>query len=184
MYQDTMLTEDKQIHVRLPKELFTKLKVKCAYEGISIQDYIITLVAESMGQKPAGKASILIVEDEAIVRESLRDSLKEDHDVTTAETGEEALELIKKQDFDILVVDVRLPDRSGLQVVKEVKETKPYVRSIVITAFPSVELAVEAMKQGAVDYLIKPVRADDLEKLIWQILLRRKTTKEAGEQNG
>jgi len=185
MYQDTGVAMDvdvegKQLHVRLPKELFTKLKVKCAYEGTSIQDYVVALIAESMGENPVGKGSILIIDDETILRESLRDSLKDTHNVTTAETGQEALGLIRKQDFDILIVDVRLPDKTGLQVLKEVKETKPYIRSIVITAYPSVELAVEAMKQGAVDYLIKPVRVDDLQKIIWETLRNIKKAKGAG----
>ena len=118
--------------------------------------------------------TVLIVDDEAIVRESLKDWLKDTYQVTTAETGEEALELMEKQDFDILIVDVRLPGKSGIQVLREVKEVKPHIKSIVITAYPSVELAVEAMKLGAVDYLIKPVAPDDLEKLIRETLIKCK----------
>jgi DNA-binding NtrC family response regulator len=161
-----MDNEGKQLHIRIPKELFTKLKVKCAYQGIPIQEYVIGLVAESMGEKAAGRASILIIDDEAVVRESLRDSLKDTHNITTAETGEQALELVKKQDFDVLIVDIRLPGKSGLDVVKEVRDINPYIKSIVITAFPSIELSVQAMKLGAVDFVVKPVRVDDLEKLI------------------
>jgi DNA-binding NtrC family response regulator len=165
--------DGKQLHIRIPEELFTKLKVKCAYKGISIQDYVIELITEKMGPKQTEKGSILIIDDEAVVRESLRDSLKDTHDVTTAETGEEALELVKKQDFDILIVDIRLPGKSGLEVVKEVSDINPYIRSIIITAYPSVELSVTAMKQGAVDFLVKPVRVDELEKLINENLLNK-----------
>ena len=172
-----MNIKNKQIHLRIPEEDYRKLKVKCAYEGTSMQDYIVKLISESMGEHPAKGGSLLIVEDEAIVRESLKDSLKDEHVVTTAENGEEALELIKKRDFDIMVVDVRLPGKSGIEVIREVKQEKPYIRSIVITAFPSVELAVEAMKQGAVDYLVKPIRVDDLEKLIWANMLTIRKTK-------
>jgi DNA-binding NtrC family response regulator len=168
-----MADEGKQLHIRIPKELFTRLKVKCAYKGIPIQEYVIELITDSMGKKPAGKGSILIIDDEAVIRESLRDSLKDTHNITTAETGEEALELVKKQDFDVLVVDVRLPGKSGLEVVKEVKDINPYIRSIVITAFPSIELSVQAMKLGAVDFMVKPVRADELEKLINENLLKK-----------
>jgi len=92
--------------------------------------------------------------------------------VATAETGEEALKLIEKQDFDILVIDVRLPRKSGLQVLSEAKEVKPDIKSIIITAYPTVELAVEAMKLGAVDYLIKPVVPEQLERLIWKTLAK------------
>lgn len=165
-----MVDEKRQLHLRIPTEEYRKLKVKCAYDGTSMQDYIAKLITESMGEHPAKGGSVLVVEDEAIVRESLKDSLKDTHAITTAETGEEALELIKKKDFDILVVDVRLPGKSGIEVIRDVKQTKPYIRSIVITAFPSVELAVEAMKQGAVDYLVKPIHIEDLENLIWENL--------------
>jgi len=168
-----MADEGKQLHIRIPKELFTRLKVKCAYKGIPIQEYVIELITDSMARKTAEKGSILIIDDEAVIRESLRDSLKDTHNITTAETGEEALELVKNQDFDVLIVDVRLPGKSGLDVVKEVKDINPYIRSIVITAFPSIELSVQAMKLGAVDFMVKPVRADDLEKLINENLLKK-----------
>jgi heterodisulfide reductase subunit A len=158
--------EAKQLHVRIPEPVFRKLKVKCIYEDTSMQEYIAKLIAQSLRESPTEESSVLIVDDEAIVRESLRDWLKDTYQVTTAETGEEALELIEKQDFDALILDVRLPGKSGIQVLKEVKEVKPHIKSVVITAYPSVDLAVEAMKLGAVDYLIKPVAPDDLERLI------------------
>jgi DNA-binding NtrC family response regulator len=163
--------EDKrQLHLRVPAEEYRKLKVKCAYDGTSMQDYIVSLIAGSLGEYPVKGGSILVVEDERILRESLEDALKDAHAVTTAGSGEEAIELVKKTRYDILIIDVRLPGISGIEVIKEVRLTRPYVRCIVITAFPSVELAVEAMKQGAVDYLVKPVRFDYLENLIWQNL--------------
>jgi len=165
----------KQIHIRIAEDLYKKLKVRCVYEDTSIQDYILKLIAESMGQHYGVEGSILIVEDEAIVRESLKDWLKDIYQVTTAETGEEALELIGKSNFDIMIVDVRLPEKSGLEVIKEVKEIKPHIKCIVITAYPSVELAVEAMKLGAVDYLVKPVAPERLEELVCETLLKCKT---------
>ena len=164
-----MIDEGKQLHVRVSKDLYTKLKVRCVYEGISIQEYLIRLLRESMGQTSVEGGSLLIVEDEAILRESLCDLLKDAHTVAMAGTADEALDLIRKQDFDILITDVRLPGKNGVELIKEVKEMKPYIKSIVITAYPSVELAVETMKQGAVDYLTKPVQVEDLERLIWQV---------------
>jgi YesN/AraC family two-component response regulator len=128
-----------------------------------------------MGQHYGVEGSILIVEDEAIVRESLKDWLKDIYQVATAETGEEALELIAKKNFDVLIMDVRLPEKSGLEVLKEVKEIRPHIKCIVITAYPSVELAVEAMKLGAVDYLVKPVDPGRLEELVCETLLKCKT---------
>ena len=116
---------------------------------------------------------VLIVDDEPIVRESIRDWLKDaGYEVYTAESGEEALCLVEKQDFSVIVIDVRLPGKTGIKVLTEVKQLKPQIKSIVITAYPSAELAAEARKQGAVDYLIKPVNPDDLEKLIQSTLLK------------
>jgi DNA-binding NtrC family response regulator len=115
--------------------------------------------------------TILVVDDEPIVRESIRDWLKDaGYKVLTAETGEEALKLLDKHDISILVIDVRLPGRTGISVLKDVKARKPKIKSIVITAYPSEELSDEAKKQGAVDYLVKPINPDDLEVLIRETL--------------
>jgi DNA-binding NtrC family response regulator len=175
------MEKQKQVHIRIPEKVYRKLKARCVYEDTSMQEYVAKLIAESIGEHPAEggpetqKNSILIVDDEAIVRESLKDWLKDAYEVATAETGEEALELLEKRDFDVLIVDVRLPGKNGIKVLREVKEVKPHIKSIVITAYPSVELAVEAMKVGAVDYLIKPVIPDDLERFIRQTLNMRKS---------
>jgi DNA-binding NtrC family response regulator len=116
---------------------------------------------------------ILIVDDEPIVRESIRDWLQEaGYPVATAESGEEALKMMETQDFSVLVLDVRLPGKTGINILKEIKTLKPDIKSIIITAYPSTELAVEAMKLGAVDYLIKPIAPDELEKLIRETLLK------------
>ena len=110
---------------------------------------------------------ILIVEDEAIMRESLRDWLTDaGYQVETAADGEEGLKMIEEQDFDLVLLDMRLPGKSGLQVLREAKAQKPQLKGIIITAYPSVETAVQAMKTGAIEYLPKPFELDDLDKLI------------------
>ncbi len=114
---------------------------------------------------------ILVVDDEPIVRESIRDWLKNaGYEVATAETGEEALEMMKKQDFGVVVLDVRLPGKTGLRVLREIKAVKPGIKSIIITAYPTEEFAEEAKLLGAVDYLVKPIAPDDLERLIRETL--------------
>jgi DNA-binding NtrC family response regulator len=114
---------------------------------------------------------ILVVDDEPIVRESIRDWLKNaGYEVATAETGEEALEMMKKQDFGVVVLDVRLPGKTGLRVLREIKAVKPEIKSIIITAYPTEEFAEEAKLLGAVDYLVKPIAPDDLERLIRETL--------------
>jgi len=115
--------------------------------------------------------SVLVVDDEPIVRESIRDWLTEaGYPVATAETGEEALELVATRDFSVLVVDLRLPGKTGIKVLEAVKAERPWIRTIVITAYPSAETVQEARRLGAVDYLLKPFAPDNLERLIDETL--------------
>ncbi len=117
---------------------------------------------------------ILIVDDEQIVRESLRDWLKDaGYQVTTAESGEEAIGIIEQGDIEIMILDIRLPGRSGISVLREVREKKPDIKTIIITAYPSSELTAEALGLGVKDYLIKPVAPDALEGLIREALDKR-----------
>ena len=115
----------------------------------------------------AKKRKILIVEDETVVRESVRDWLVEDgYDVEVAENGEEALKKIKEEDFGVIVLDLRLPGIDGLQVFEEAKELKPETKGVIITAYPSKETQEKAKRLGLLDYLPKPFKAEDLEKII------------------
>lgn len=128
-------------------------------------------VKQGKGKEVKEMKSVLIVEDETIMRESLRDWLKDEgYEVETAEEGEEALQRIGKEKFGIAVLDLRLPGRDGLEVLREAKAQDPKLEGIIITAYPSVETAVEAMKIGAVDYIVKPFTPDALEKSIREVL--------------
>jgi len=110
---------------------------------------------------------ILLVEDEAVVRESVRDWLLEDgYDVECVETGEEALDKIKKADYGVIVLDLRLPDIDGLQVFEHAKELTPETKGVIITAYPSKETQEKAKRLGLLDYLPKPFKVEDLEKII------------------
>ena len=130
-----------------------------------------TLVKQEKNKEVKEMKPILIVEDEAIVRESLRDWLKDGgYEVETAAEGEEALEKIEKKEFSVAVLDLRLPGKNGLEVLKEATVKDPKIKGIVITAYPSVETAVEAMKMGAVDYIVKPFAPDALERAIQEVL--------------
>ena len=114
---------------------------------------------------------ILIVEDEAVMRESLRDWLTDGgYQVETAEEGEGALKAIAEEDFGIALVDLKLPGKDGIEVLREAKKKSPGLKGIIITAYPSVQTAVEAVKVGAVDYLPKPLDLNQLEKLIRDML--------------
>ena len=113
------------------------------------------------------KRKILIVEDEAVVRDSVRDWLIEDgYDVECVATGEEALERITGGEFGVIVLDIRLPGIDGLQVFEQAKELKPETKGIIITAYPSKEAWDKAKRLGVLDFLPKPFRAPDLERII------------------
>ena len=110
------------------------------------------------------KESILVVEDEDIMRESLVDWFSsEDHKVNAASDGDNALQDIDLEDYDVMIVDLKLPGRDGLSVLSEVRVKNPKAKVIIITAYPSVDTAVEAMRRGAVDYLPKPFEMERLQ---------------------
>jgi ferredoxin--NADP+ reductase len=114
---------------------------------------------------------ILVVEDEAIMRESLRDWLADiGYKVETVEAGEEALQTITERDFGLLILDLRLPGEDGLEVLRKAREKRPQLKGVIITAYPSVETAVEAIRHGAIDYMPKPVDLNKLEGLIREAL--------------
>jgi DNA-binding NtrC family response regulator len=114
---------------------------------------------------------ILIVDDELIMRESLSGWLERDgHDIDTAASGEEALEKMRNTRFDILLLDIKMEGMSGLDVLKAVKENDPDVEVVMITAYGSISTAIEAMKNGAYDYLLKPFDPSELGVLIEKII--------------
>lgn len=113
------------------------------------------------------KKKILLVEDEMVLRESVRDWLQEDgYEVEVAEDGETALKKIKKEEYGVIVLDLRLPGIDGLQVYEEAKEIQPSTKGVIITAYPSRETREKAKRLGLLDYLPKPFKVEDLEKLI------------------
>jgi DNA-binding NtrC family response regulator len=115
-------------------------------------------------------AKILIVDDELIMRESLAGWLQRDgHLVETAPSGEEALEKLKDSHFDIMLVDIKMEGISGLDVLQQVKESDPDVAIVMITAYGSIPTAIQAMKNGAYDYMLKPFDPNELGVLIEKI---------------
>ena len=111
--------------------------------------------------------SVLVVDDEPIVRESLSDWLEDaGYAVSTARDGEEALSKIEEKDFSVVVLDIRLPGESGAAVLKKIKAQRPWIKAIIITAYPSEESINEFRTMGVKDILIKPLIPDELEKII------------------
>ena len=114
---------------------------------------------------------ILIVDDELIMRESLAGWLERDgHAVQTAPSGEDALEMLKETRFDIMLVDIKMEGISGLDVLRHMKENDPDVAVVMITAYGSIPTAIEAMKNGAYDYMLKPFDPNELGVLIEKII--------------
>lgn len=124
-------------------------------------------------------ASILIVDDELIIRESLSGWLKRDgHAVQTASGGEVALDMIIKSHFDIMLVDIKMEGISGLDVLKAVRETDSDTAVVMITAYGSISTAIDAMKNGATDYLLKPFDPNELGVIVEKIMGRQAEIRE------
>lgn len=101
------------------------------------------------------------------MRESLRDWLKDEgYEVETADESEEALQRIRERKFGVAVLDLRLLEKDRLEVSREATAQSPKLKGIIITAYPSMETALQAMKIGAVDYIVKPFTPDAVEKSI------------------
>lgn len=109
------------------------------------------------------KGNILIVDDEATARMSLAEILQlEGYRVTIAEDGEKALEVLDEDIFDVMVLDIKMPGIDGVEVLKRIGQTLPDFKVILLTAHGSLESAIEAVRQGAHDYLLKPASPGDI----------------------
>jgi DNA-binding NtrC family response regulator len=109
------------------------------------------------------EGSILVVDDESAIRENLELLLSDaNYKVTLAENGTEGLKKVESEFFDLILLDVMMPDKNGLEVLKEIHESSPETAIIMITAFGSIENAVSAIKAGAADYVTKPWDNDKL----------------------
>lgn len=114
---------------------------------------------------------VLVVDDELIVRESLAQLLaRRNFAPVPVETGEEALKLIEQNSFDLMLIDLKLPGIDGMDVLKKVKKQNPDTEVVIMTAFGSVDSAVEAMKEGAFDYVTKPFDPEEMIALLNKVV--------------
>ncbi len=119
--------------------------------------------------------SILIVDDEKNIRLTLSQALEVfDVDIETAASGEKALEKLNEKEFGLVLLDLRLPGMDGMEVLRRLREIRPDIRVIMITAHGTVESAVEAMKLGACDFLQKPFIPDEIRNLVSRVVDREK----------
>ncbi|MDZ7695771.1 MAG: sigma-54 dependent transcriptional regulator [Deltaproteobacteria bacterium] len=119
--------------------------------------------------------SILVVDDQKSMREFLEIMLnKEGYQVTTAEDGEAVSPLMEKDHFDLVITDIRMRDVNGIDVLKQVKALNQETTVILISAYATAEIAVEAMKEGAFDYIPKPFKVNDFKKIVADALKTKK----------
>ena len=121
------------------------------------------------------KARVLIVDDEPMLRRTMSDRMKF-WDCTTEEaaTGEEALEMLARKSFDLVLLDIKMPGISGLEVLATMRERKDMTDVVVLTAHASVEAAVEAVKNGAIDFLLKPADFELVKNTVTRVLDSRR----------
>jgi two-component system, NtrC family, response regulator AtoC len=116
------------------------------------------------------KQCILVVDDEEIVRESLASWLEEDgYEVDTAADGAIGLAKLQARTYAVLLVDLKMPGMDGLQMLAKAREIQQEVPVIIMTAYATVDTAVQAMKQGAYDYLVKPFEPEALSLMVGKL---------------
>jgi DNA-binding NtrC family response regulator len=114
---------------------------------------------------------ILVVDDDAIVIKSCRRILEaEGFEVTTAPSADEALEKIKNYEFDLLLMDVKMPKHDGIFLMREIKKNWPDIPIIVMSGYPTPETIADVLKLGATQFIPKPFRPDELTKVVRQVL--------------
>jgi len=130
-----------------------------------------------------GNARILVVDDDESIRKVLSAILQERrYAVDVAATGEEAIEKSKTNFYNLALVDIRLPDMEGTQLLTSMKSTTPRMIRIIITGYPSLKNAIEAVNRGADGYVLKPVNMDNLLTTVAEHLKKQQEAKKYSEQ--
>jgi DNA-binding NtrC family response regulator len=130
-----------------------------------------------------GKASILIVEDDAIIRETLSAILQEKgYKIDTAKNGQEAIQKSQTKFFNLALLDIKLPDMEGTHLLTTMHKNLPKMMKIMVTGYPSLKNAVEALNLGADAYVIKPVKPEKLLALIKEKLEEQREAEKMTEE--
>lgn len=133
-----------------------------------------------MRNKENAESKILIVDDDKIACAMLHEALeREGYRITTALSGEEAVEISESESFDVVITDLRMKDLDGIEVLKSIQERSPETAVVIITAFGSMDSAVEAIQAGAYDYLSKPFKLEDIRLTVRRAIDRKRVSKES-----
>lgn len=128
---------------------------------------------------PRKKTKILVVDDEEVMRTSLSEWLKEDdYEPVAVESGIKAIEEVKKQYFNCALVDLKMPGLDGIQTMHKLREIQEDIQVVIITAYATVDSAVQAIKEGAYDYIPKPFNPDEITLLIKKIIEHQRLIEE------
>ena len=133
--------------------------------------------------KETQRVRILIIDDDEAIRKSLTTVLKEKgYLVDAAESGQAAVKKSETETYDLALIDIRLPDIDGVQLLTAMKETTPKMVKIIITGYPSLQNAMEAVNKGADGYIVKPVKMDELLTMIEGHLKKQRESRKYTEQ--
>ncbi len=129
------------------------------------------------------KYKILIVDDDETIRSTMKAILEDEgYSVDSAANGKEAIKKTQEQSYNLALLDIRLPDMEGVELLKLMKEPMPRMRKIMVTGFPSLQNAVEAVNKNADAYLIKPVDVDKLLATVKEQLAKQEEDKKFNEE--
>jgi DNA-binding NtrC family response regulator len=128
-------------------------------------------------------ARILVIDDDASVRKVITMALEDEgYSVDTAENGSEAIQKCNANFYNVALIDIRLPDMEGTKLLREMKDTTPKMIKIIVTGYPGLQNAVEAINRGADGYIVKPFKMDDLLKTVKEHLKKQEEAKKDGEE--
>ncbi|OGP52221.1 MAG: two-component system response regulator [Deltaproteobacteria bacterium RBG_13_43_22] len=130
------------------------------------------------------RAKLLLVDDEVAFANNIAKLIsKRGYDIITVYNGESAVQAVDETDFDVIVLDLKMPGLDGLAVLKQIKRKKPGVEVIILTDHDSFESGIDGMQLGAFDFIMKPVRFDDLQEKIRQAYQRKMVQEEKTRSN-
>jgi DNA-binding response OmpR family regulator len=135
----------------------------------------------AVGPKPR----LLIVDDELLIRDLLYDYFSaRDFDIAVAENGQRALALVEKERFDTVILDLKIPDLDGLELTERIRKQKGDLPIIMITGYPSLESAIEALRRRVDDYFVKPVNLTHLRRAVEAAVARHTHTRTGPQYTG